>query len=69
MWKKFKDLLAREILYLILAPTLIMAGIVLYGIFIDTWYKDYYNIMVASVLVYVLSIVLRLLFWISGKIK
>jgi hypothetical protein len=69
MWQKVKNFISNEIAYLIGAPTLIMLGVVIYGIFFDYWYKDVYNIILASFLLYILSIVIRFLGWMSGKIK
>jgi hypothetical protein len=69
MWQKFKIFFSNEIAYLIGAPTLVMLGIVVYGIFFNVWYKDLYNIMLASLLLYILSIIIRFLGWMSGKIK
>jgi hypothetical protein len=69
MWGNIKNFLRNEAVYLIGAPTLVLLGIVLYGIFFDHWYKDLYNISLASLLLYVLSIIFRFLGWISGKFK
>jgi hypothetical protein len=69
MWLKFKNFIAREIIYLIGAPTLIMLGIVGYGILFGYWYKDIYNIALGSILLYLLSVLIRFLGWISGKLK
>jgi len=69
MWLKIRNFLANEALYLIGAPTLILLGIVVYGILYDYWYKDVYNISLASIMLYVLSIIFRFLGWISGKFK
>jgi len=69
MWRKIKNFFTNEVIYLIGSPTLILLGIVAYGIFFDHWYNDVYNISLASLLLYVLSIVFRFLGWISGKFK
>ena len=69
MWRKFKNFIANEIGYLIGAPTLIMLGIVAYGILYDYWYKDVYNIVLASLLFYILSVIIRFLGWMSGRFK
>jgi hypothetical protein len=69
MWLKIRNFLANEALYLIGAPTIILLGIVVYGILYDYWYKDVYNISLASIMLYVLSIIFRFLGWISGKFK
>jgi len=69
MWSKIKNFLFNEAIYLIGAPTLVLLGIVAYGILFDHWYKDIYNIALASLLLYILSIIFRFLGWISGRIK
>ena len=69
MWGKLKNFLAKEVIYLIGAPTLIMLGIVAYGILFDYWYKDVYNIVLASILFYLLSVIIRFLGWMSGRFK
>jgi len=69
MWLKIRNFLANEAIYLIGAPTIILLGIVVYGILYDYWYKDAYNISLASILLYILSIIFRFLGWISGKFK
>ena len=69
MWRKFKNFISNEIVYLIGAPTLIMLGIVAYGILYDYWYKDVYNIVLASLLFYILSVIIRFLGWMSGRFK
>ena len=37
MWSKIKNFLANEVAYLIGAPTMVMLGIVAYGILFDHW--------------------------------
>jgi hypothetical protein len=66
---KLKNLLINELVYILGSPTIIMLGIVVYGILFDVWYKDVYNIALASSVIYVLSILFRLLAWASKKIK
>ena len=66
---KFRNFLANELVYLLGSPTLVMLGIVVYGIFFDYWYKDIYNSILASLLLYALSIIIRILNWIAGKIQ
>ena len=69
MWMKIKNFLANETIYLLGSPTIILLGIVVYGILYDHWYKDVYNISLASILLYVLSVIFRFLGWVSGKFK
>jgi len=64
-----KNFILTEIIYIIGAPTIIMLGIVAYGILFDYWYKDIYNIALASILLYLLSIVIRFLIWALHKIS
>lgn len=66
---RFRNFLANELVYLFGAPTLVMLGIVLYGVFFDYWYKDIYNIALASLVFYALSVIIRILGWIAGKLQ
>jgi hypothetical protein len=69
MWTKFKNFIGNEIIFLLGAPTLIMLGIVIYGVLFDDWYKDVYNIVLGSILLYLLSVIIRFLGWLSGRFK
>jgi len=61
--KKGKNWLAGEIAYLLLAPFLVLLGILMYGILFDNWIKDVLLILQASLIAYGVIIVLRLLGW------
>jgi len=69
MAAKWKNIILNEIAFILGAPTIIMLGIVAYGILFDHWYKDVYNIALASTLLYLLSIIFRFLLWASRKIS
>lgn len=69
MSTKLKNLFINELVYIIGSPTIIMLGIVIYGILFDFWYKDAYNIALASSVLYFLSILFRFLAWASKKIR
>lgn len=64
MAKKKKNWLGREIVYLLLAPLLVMVGVLLAGVLFETWYKDPMLILKASGIAYVGLLFLRLFFWI-----
>ena len=62
--KKKKNWLAGEIAYLLLAPFLVLLGILLYGVLLDSWYKDPIIVLKASLVAYGVILVLRLLGWV-----
>jgi len=66
---RIKNFLLNELAFLLLAPTLVMIGIVLYGILFDSWYKDAYNILLASGALYLVILLIRLITWITRKIR
>lgn len=67
--KKSKNWLASEIGYLLLAPFLVLLGILIYGVLFDTWFKDILVILKASLIVYGAIIGLRLLGWMLKSLK
>ncbi len=69
MSSKFKNLLANEFIFMIGSATLVLLGIVIYGIFFDVWYKDIYNIALISLVIYLSSIIIRALAWVGKKIR
>ena len=69
MATKFKNLLVNEFIFLIGSATLILLGVVIYGILFDVWYKDAYNIALVSLVIYISSIFIRGLAWLSKKIR
>lgn len=69
MSSKFKNLLANEFIFMIGSATLVLLGIVIYGIFFDVWYKDIYNIALISLVIYLSSIIIRGLAWVGKKIR
>jgi hypothetical protein len=61
--KKKKNWLAGEIGYLLLAPFLVLLGILIYGVLFDMWFKDPILVLKASLTAYGVIILLRLLEW------
>ncbi len=62
--KKKKNWLARELIYVFLAPLLVMIGVLLFGVLFETWYKDPVFILKASGIAYAGLLFLRMFFWI-----
>ena len=69
MAARIKNFLLNELAYLLLAPVLVMIGIVLYGIFFDSWYKDAYDILLTSGALYLVIVFIRLITWFTKKIR
>ena len=67
--KKKKNWLAGEIAYLLLAPFLVLLGILIYGVLFDTWFKDPIIVLKASLIAYGVIILLRLLGWMLRSFK
>jgi len=63
---KKKNWLATELLYVALAPLLVLVGILIYGVLLDQWYKDPVLILNASGVVYGVILILRIIRWIVG---
>jgi hypothetical protein len=63
MAKKNNPWLFRELSYLLLAPFLVLMGVVGYGILFDKWHKDPEEILEYSGLVYGILLVTRFLGW------
>jgi len=68
MAARFKNFLLNELFFLFLAPTLILLGVVVYGILFDTWYNDVYDILMASGALYLVFQFIRLTAWLAKKI-
>jgi hypothetical protein len=63
MAKKNSTWFVRELSYLLLAPFLVLIGVVGYGILFDKWHRDPLEILEYSGLVYAILIVYRFLGW------
>ncbi len=61
---KKKNWLATELLYIALAPLLVLLGILIYGILFNDWQKDIILILRLSGMTYVAIVLLRILKWI-----
>ncbi len=63
MSKKKKSRLGGELLYLFVAPFLVLIGILGYGILFDKWHRDPMLILEYSAIAYGIILVLRLISW------
>ncbi len=63
MFTKLKNLILRELFYLVACISLILAGVVARGIFFDKWYKGWHQIGIAGAIIYVISFIYRLFAW------
>ncbi len=61
---KKKNWLATELLYLALAPLLVLLGILIYGILFNEWQKDIILILRLSGMTYLVIVLLRIIRWI-----
>lgn len=64
MAKKKNSWVGRELTYLLLAPFLVLVGILLYGILFDKWYKDPMMILEFSGMAYGAILFLRISKWV-----
>jgi hypothetical protein len=65
MKEKKKNWLIGEIVYLLLAPFMVLAGILIYGILFDRWFKDPELILKASLVAYLVILAFRFLQWVT----
>jgi hypothetical protein len=63
-----KNWLIGEFVYLLLAPFMVLAGILIYGILFDRWFKDPELILKASLVAYLVILAFRFLQWVSRKL-
>ena len=63
MNKKNKSWLGSEMIYLFLAPFLVLIGILGYGILFDKWHKDPLMILEYSAIAYGVILTLRFFGW------
>jgi len=61
---KKKNWLANELMYLLLAPLMVMVGVLLLGVLFDDWHKDVDLLIKSSGMAYVAILFLRLFMWI-----
>lgn len=61
---KKKNWLATELMYLLLAPLVVMVGVILMGVLFDEWYKDMMLLLKAAGIAYACILFLRLFMWI-----
>jgi inner membrane protein involved in colicin E2 resistance len=66
---RIKNFILNELFYLFLAPTLILLVIVVYGILFDVWYDNAYSILMASGVLYLVLLFLRLTTWLAKKVR
>lgn len=64
MTQKKNSWVARELSYLLLAPLLVLIGILAYGILLDRWYKDPELILEYSGFTYGAILILRFVAWV-----
>ena len=64
MAKKKNSWLGRELSYLLLAPFMVLVGILVYGILFDKWYKEPMLILEFSGFAYAAILVTRLFGWV-----
>lgn len=62
--KKKGNWLARELIYLFLAPLLVCTGVLLFGVLFDQWYKEPLMLLKFSGIAYAGLLFLRFFFWI-----
>ncbi len=61
---KKKNWLTTELLYLALAPFLVLLGILIYGVLFNEWHKDIILILRLSAMTYLVIVLLRVVKWI-----
>ncbi len=61
-----KNWLATELLYVALAPLLVLLGILMYGVLLDQWHKDPMLILKLSGVIYGGILIIRIIKWIVG---
>lgn len=66
---KKNNWLSTELLYLALAPFLVLLGVLMYGILFDEWNKDIPVILKLSGITYLVILVLRILRWIINLLS
>jgi len=69
MGVRIKNFFLNELFFLFLAPTLVLLGVVLVGILYDRWYNDPYEILMTSGVLYLVLLFIRLISWLTGKIR
>jgi len=62
--KKKSNWLAKELVYLLLAPLLVLTGVLLFGVLFDEWYRDPLVLLKFSGIAYAGLLFLRIFFWI-----
>ena len=68
MKEKKKNWLIGELVMLLLAPFMVLAGILIYGVLFDRWFKDPELILKASLVAYLVILAFRFLQWITRKL-
>ncbi len=63
MSRSKKSWLGTELTFVLLAPFLVLMGILAYGILFDQWYKDPMVILEYSAITYGAILILRLFSW------
>ncbi len=53
-----------ELVMLLLAPLMVLAGILILGVLFDRWYKDPELILKATLVAYLIILAIRFLLWI-----
>jgi hypothetical protein len=66
---RFRRFFWNEFFYWVLSASLVLAGIVVYGVLFDRWYKEWQNILLAGSLIYLLSVLVRSFAWINSRIR
>jgi hypothetical protein len=69
MGVRIKNFFLNELFFLFLAPSLVMLGVVIIGIFFDTWYNDPYEIFMTSGALYLTILFIRAVSWLAKKIR
>ncbi len=67
--RKSSNWFANELVYILLAPFLVLIGVLAYGILLDHWYRDPMIILQASGYAYLGILGLRLIFWVINKLS
>ena len=68
MKEKKNNWLIGEMVFLLLAPFMVLAGILIYGILFDRWFKDPELILKASLVAYLIILAFRFLQWVTRKL-
>ena len=69
MGVRVKHFLLNELFFLFLSPTLVLLGVVIIGIFFDTWYNNPYEIFMTSGALYLALLFIRTVTWLTKKIR